>query len=142
LLPARYQSPTPESIAAAWEEAGLVDQASLSLEAFLQQPGASVRAGRALWPRYYTVDIGEPGGQWPAFNPLPFSRLGFVLAGPRGEQVVIPLSAAPAAFPNAADVLVFGCVEETYFRAAMLVFTDGSSDDLPSDQADAWVCAQ
>lgn len=139
-LPARYEPVTSEAVQVAWEQAGLANQAGMDVDTFLDQPGAQVLVGRALWPRYYAADMGEPGGDWPAFNPLPFSRLGFVLAGPRGAQVVLPLLDAPAQFPNAADVLVFGCQEVSYFRAAAVLFTDGRALDLYAGQPQAWLC--
>lgn len=140
VIPARYEPISTERLEMAWVQAGLADQAGMDLGSFLQQPGASVLVGRALWPRFYAAEMGEPGGDWPAFNPLPFARLGFVLAGPRGDQVVLPLSAAPEEFPNGADALIFGCRGETYFRAAAVLVTYDAASALVSGQPESWAC--
>ena len=133
LIPNRYVELDRATAIAEWQRSGLTAQTQLDPFDFLDQPGAAALVGRALYPRYYVAGMGEPGGQWPAFNPLPFSRLGFVLIGPQGEQVVLPISAVPAVFPNGADVLVFGCREESYLRAVAVVFSDGLAADLISD---------
>lgn len=83
--------------------------------------GLEWRVGRALFPRYYPGGVGEPGGDWPAFNPLPFSRVGFYLAGPQNEHVILPLNQSPTDFPHAVDVFVYGCVSPTYFLATEVV---------------------
>lgn len=138
LIPARYQPLNDQQATLIWEQKTLADEADMA--DFLRQPGAGVLVGRALYPRYYPANAGEPGGQWPAFNPLPFNRLGFVLLGPKGNHVILPLDAAPAAFPNGADVLVFGCQTEAYFQAVAVLFTQDDSPALLSDAADAFRC--
>lgn len=105
------------------------------VNAFLAQPGAQVINGRALWPRFYLADQGEPGGQWPAFNPLPFARLGFVLIGPQGAQVVLPLLEAPQGFENGADLVVYGCPRADYFEAVAVVASDVGWIGEPANQA-------
>lgn len=125
-----------------WRQSDLADETPLDPNSFLQQSSAQALWGRALYPRYYPAGEGEPGGQWPAFNPLPFARLGFVLIGPQGEHVVLPLEIAPEHFPNDADVLVFGCGQETYLRAVGVIFLNGEAPDLLTDlstfSCDSW----
>jgi hypothetical protein len=124
VIPQRYERVSDAAASQAWQASGAPD---FDADAFLQRPGAEVLNGRALWPRFYGANQGEPGGQWPAFNALPFARLGFVLVGPQGAQVVLPLSAAPFGFTNGADVTVFGCLQEDYFLAAAVLATRQSA---------------
>jgi hypothetical protein len=44
-------------------------------------------------------------------------RLQFTLIGPRGGLVFLPLTGAPAYFPNASDVFVVGCNTQDGVRA-------------------------
>jgi hypothetical protein len=47
--------------------------------------------------------------------------LGFYLAGPENWSIVLPLDDTPQFFPNAQDVLVFGCRVENYLIAQVIV---------------------
>ncbi len=132
-IPAHYAKVDNAAAAMEWRSSSLASQTSLDIAAFLDQPGAIAVNGRAFWPRYYGAEMGEPGGQWAAFNPLPFARVGFVLIGPQGDQVVLPLRASPAAFPNASDVLVFGCEEQGFLRAVAVLFPRHAAADLLTD---------
>lgn len=133
VVPDRYPELDRTTAANQWRQADFAEGTPLDPDAFLDQPGAVAVWGRALYPRYYVADLGEPGGQWPAFNPLPFSRLGFVLVGTQSNHVVLPLQEATAAFPNASDVLVLACREENYLRAVGVVFLENTAPDLLSD---------
>jgi hypothetical protein len=133
LVPPTFQTLGVATAVNYWHESDIATQTPLDPEAFLQQTGAVAVEGRALYPRYYVADAGEPGGQWPAFNPLPFARLGFVLVGPESNHVVLPLQSSPTDFGNASDVVVFGCKEEGYLRAIAVVFIQAESQDVLSD---------
>jgi hypothetical protein len=133
LVPDRYAAANDTSALAAWRQSDFAGATSLDPAAFLEQDDATVLTGRALYPRYYAAGFGEPGGQWPAFNPQPFARLGFVLVGPGGQNVILPLQSAPAAFPNAVDVIVFACQAENYLRAVAVLFPNHEAADLISD---------
>lgn len=91
------------------------------LEQFVEAENAILIQGRVLYPRFYRSDQGEPGGEWPAFSPREYPRLGFVLGGPWNAQVVLPLSEAPDFFPHASDAIIFGCPAEEYVRAKLVV---------------------
>jgi len=76
--------------------------------AFLQQPGAVVVQGRALYPLFYRQGQGEPTRYAP-YHPREYPRLVFVLIGPQGMQHVMLAASGPQVIPNAADVTVLGC---------------------------------
>jgi hypothetical protein len=109
LYPSRY-SPQPASalaseLAAYTSEMGLGPDA---VESFLEEPGAVLFQGRALYPRYYRREVGV------AFSPKPFQarsypRTIFELIGPHGLAYAILPGRAPDTFPNATDALVLGC---------------------------------
>lgn len=137
-LPELFTSPyylarTPEEIVIRVDEAGLLDQVGFSrddLTAFLSQPGALVREGRVLYPRYYRTGEGEPDRST-YYRFLDYQRLVFTLIGPNNptpEGVVIPGDPPPFSF-HAADVIVFGCWNTTYYApyldAVMVVVTSG-----------------
>jgi len=140
VIPSRYQAPTAEDVQRMWDESELSVNFNFNASEFLSQPKAEALVGRALYPRFYDTNEGEPGGQMSAFDPLPLSRVAFSLVGEKNSQVAFPLELAPAAFPNASDVLVIGCEEENYFRAAAVLFMDNSAPNLMSSVTDPFSC--
>lgn len=94
------------------------------IDSFLDDERAQIILGRALYPRFYGVDKGEPGGDWPAFSPREYPRLGFVLVGPTQTNVVLPLDQAPAYFPHASDVIVFVCPADGFMLAKQVVLIE------------------
>jgi hypothetical protein len=119
----RYQSLSVEQTLAQNEQA--LDAAGLnatSIKAFLQSQDAKIIVGRALYPRYYKKDQGEP-----LFYPtlkMPFPRTTFTLIGPDGEHGVILPGGVPQHFPHAADVLVIGCQGTNYLDALAVIVLD------------------
>ncbi|GAB4500250.1 MAG: hypothetical protein OHK003_19650 [Anaerolineales bacterium] len=125
----RYQVREPEKILAELEGSGLLEQAGLSnaeLLEFLSHPGARIREGRALYPRYYPSGTGETDRST-YYRYLDYQRLVFTLIGPyspSAEGVVIPGFAPPFPF-HAEDVVVLGCWNTTYYAPfidAVVVF--------------------
>jgi hypothetical protein len=76
-----------------------------ALQNMLDEPGVTVVAGRALYPRWFAARDGALGSRNP-LGPRLYPRLGFYLAGPESRAVVLPLELAPEWLPHAADVLV------------------------------------
>jgi hypothetical protein len=93
-----------------------------SIKTFLQSQDATILVGRALYPRYYKKNQGEP-----LFYPtlkLPFPRTTFTLIGPDGEHGVILPGDVPQHFPHAADVIVIGCQGANYLDALAIIVLD------------------
>ncbi len=112
-VPQRYAKIGREDIAPYFNDAP-------GLEQFVEEEAIMLQ-GRALYPRFYKYDQGEPGGEWPAFSAREYPRLGFVLGGPWNAHVVLPLDAAPEFFPHATDAIVIGCPAEEHIRAKLVV---------------------
>ncbi len=93
------------------------------IERFLETSNAGIFAGRALYPRHYKMDQGEPHF-FPTIN-MPFPRTTFTLIGPVGELGVILPGGIPSYFPHASDVVVIGCSGEKYFDALAVIVLDG-----------------
>ena len=70
--------------------------------------GAIVFTGRALYPRYYKKDQGEPGSPDP-LGPKAYPFIGFYLAKEFYDPIVLPVVKPPRLFPNGADALVIRC---------------------------------
>ena len=102
--------------------AGLDMQA---ISSFQQNNEAAVLIGRALYPRYYKKDQGEPIF-YPTLN-MPFPRTTFTLIGPDGENGVILPGEVPTYFPHATDVLVIGCRNTDYLDALAVIVLDEKS---------------
>jgi hypothetical protein len=94
----------------------------------ISDPSIEAYMGRGLYPRFYRAGKGEPGTsyRWPAHTTRDYNRLGFYLAGPDNWSVVLPLDETPQFFPNAQDVLVFGCQVENYLIAQVVLLFDSS----------------
>ncbi len=80
--------------------------------------GAGVLSGRALYPRFFRENLGEPGSGNP-FGPRPYPRIGFQLAGPITTPVLLPSQNKPVYFPHAADVLLVGCSNDDILAVAV-----------------------
>lgn len=129
----RYQVRQPEEILGSLDEAGLLQQTGFSrdeLLAFLSQPDAMIREGRALYPRYYPSGDGEQDRST-YYRYLDYQRLVFTLIGPYSavhEGVVIP-GFAPSISFHAEDVIVLGCRNTTYYApfidAVAVISTSG-----------------
>ncbi len=116
LYPPRYPSKNPS---------GLVDEAvphlsnlglnTTDVKAFLGKRGAVLLHGRALYPRYYRRDVGEPVRYRP-YRAEVFPRTVFIVIGPAGLVYAILPGPVPKVLPNASDVFLLGCqsLEEGY----------------------------
>lgn len=138
IVPDRYTQDSTE-VSQAWEEVGLAEETGVDMQTFLAQPNAALRIGRALYPRYYAANEGEPGGD-SAFHDQPFARMAFWVVGPVTDRVALPLLTVPVGFPNAVDVYVIGCEGGAFFRAAAVIFPNGDAPNLVASAEDAFVC--
>ncbi|HSO27755.1 MAG TPA: hypothetical protein VLS48_06765, partial [Anaerolineales bacterium] len=99
-----------------WEDLSPDERAGLER---VLAAGGQVQAGRALFPRFYPAERGEPGSRNP-MGPQPYPRLGFYLVGAVTQPALLPLRRAPEVFPNAADALTLRCPDGEL--AAVVVF--------------------
>jgi hypothetical protein len=129
----RYEKRKSEAMLAVLESSGLLGDAGFTREeltVFLSQPGAMIREGRVLYPRYYRAGEGEPDRST-YYRFLEYQRLVFTLIGPNNptpEGVVIPGDPPPFNF-HVADAIVIGCWNTTYYSpfidaVAVFVFSD------------------
>ena len=124
-VPTRYQSQFSVSDLASEFPQFSEDE----LQEFLQKEGGNVANGRALYPRYYRTGEGEPGESWAAFLVRDFPRLGFFMVGPFKGSVILPIDKSPDWFPNASDVIILGCNQDTYLDAAAIKISHSESVD-------------
>jgi len=125
--PQRYPAVIQEQMLASFmasAELSAQDQAELTK---LIEGNGLVSVGRALYPRFYKADQGEPGSPDP-LGPQTYPRLGFYLAGQTYKPVILPLNHAPGWFPNASDALVIACPDGQ--AAAVAIFTSPQADPL------------
>jgi hypothetical protein len=115
-VPQKYEQLTKADVAKYFDDLP-------GMENFLDEENGVLLYGRALYPRFYKADQGEPGGDWPAFSPRPYSRLGFVLIGPRDAHVVLSADETPIFFPHASDAIVFGCPADERIQAKLVVLS-------------------
>jgi hypothetical protein len=128
LIPADYPQETLEQVSGRLNEEGVLDTLGIGpaeMEQFLNQKGAILLAGEAIYPRFYPIDEGEPD-QYSYLRPMKFPRLTFTLIGEQGGFVLLPLEKSPVSFPNGRNVVVLGCQGE-YVDAAAVVLTDDQS---------------
>ena len=93
---------------------------------FLQQPGVTLISGRALYPRFYAKGENEPKTGKTGYAGLNFARLVFSVVGSKNPLAVLPIDQSPGYFPNAADVLMAGCMKDHYFQAVVVSVNQGT----------------
>jgi hypothetical protein len=110
-----------ESLQAAgyFETAGIT---SAQLDGFLEQPSAVLMYGRALYPRFYKVNAGEPDNSYP-YRTLAYPRLAFELINSNQPiGVILPIEKITS-FPNESDTLIVGCINKNLsFVDALVIF--------------------
>lgn len=87
------------------------------LKASALAPGQIVLTGRAIYPRYYKANQGEPDTAKLGYGKSAQARLVFFLAGEESTLVIFPLESSPKFFPNTASVAVFGKQQDGYLLA-------------------------
>lgn len=142
-VPYRFQDVNTEELLAIYEKQGLLDQYGLErsrLTSFLRQNDAVGLIGVAFYPRYFDAFEGENGTGWPDRVPKDFNRLGFYLAEDNRPFISLPVDAAPDYFPNASNVLVFGCQAKNHIKANVVIFADNPQKMLISPDIN-WECS-
>jgi len=100
------------------------------LDTFFTNSRAILVEGRALYPRYYYGDQGEPGSA-AALKPFEFPRFVFRLISPGYPgYVMLPASISPDPFPHTSDVIVLGCVNDGGWIDAYAVILSGATDTV------------
>ncbi len=111
------------------------------IEELRSDPDSTALWGRALYPRFYKEEAGEPGSGWAAFKASPYSKLGFVMITPYGDsQAVLPLESTPAYFPNASDALLVGCKREGWIEVSAVLVELDKIELYLSSQSSAFKC--
>jgi hypothetical protein len=91
----------------------------------LSDSNAVAIIGRALYPRFYKTGQGiEEGSQMVLTQERDYNRIGFSVIGEQEAAVLLRLQKPPAYFPNASDVLVFGCWNNQYIEATAVLVMD------------------
>ncbi len=63
---------------------------------------------KALYPKYYPAEVGEPGIGLPWLNPKDTAHLGFSIVGPIISGVVLETEDTPPRFKNNQEVIIIG----------------------------------
>lgn len=80
------------------------------LAAFINDENSFIWQGRALYPRFYHADGGEPAKG--PYRIMGFPRIIFTVVGPNTEKAghaVLPTTIFPSNFPHNAEVTLIGC---------------------------------
>jgi hypothetical protein len=142
-IPSRYDENSVDQTLVALENNGLLGLASIDkpfIDQFLDGDHSKVIVGRALYPRFYTKGIGEPGSGWPSFQPRDYNRLGFLVIGTQEAQVVLPLPGPPDEFDHSSDVLVLGCKRNNYIYASLVISLNTHNQAILRSESPDWAC--
>jgi hypothetical protein len=125
LIPRRYPIQTKtELISEVYQSEQLLNSGVnlVELEKFLLQPGTQIIKGRALYPRFYASDDGEPNTAKTGYEILPYPRTLFLMASNEYNGLIqLKAGSPPAYLPNASDVIVVGCDAQKYTEAQMVL---------------------
>ena len=127
VVPPRYERVTPAQAVGRLQArlpVGEEDERLHLLQGFATQPETQVKWGRGLYPRYFQA--GEVLRSYEAFSDV--RRLRFEIIGPQPGEVILPGIDLPEYFPNASDVVVFGCQEPEYMDALLVVVLNPAGD--------------
>jgi hypothetical protein len=125
-IPLRYTTQAQEQMLSSFlNSPNLTQEQGQALQDLLVN-GKSI-FGRALYPRYYPANQGEPAATDP-LGPQPYPRLGFYLANQIFQPIVLPYDRQPEFFPGGADALVLVCPDGS--AGVIVVFT--SPNDPPA----------
>ncbi|MCC6146821.1 MAG: hypothetical protein IT308_04570, partial [Anaerolineaceae bacterium] len=127
VVPPRYDDVSPAEAASRLQARQLQEMGEERLENlqnFAALPGARVKWGRGLYPRYF--EAGETLRSYEAFSDL--RRLRFEVIGPQPGEVILPGAAQPDFFPDASDVVAFGCQTPEYLDALLVVVLASNGD--------------
>jgi hypothetical protein len=128
-FPKRYDDAKREAMIAMLLQSEQLSQTQRNDVSALISQGAIAYAGRALYPRYFASNVGNPGvGKTHPFAPKPYPRMGFYLAGSQNETLSIPVEGS-SSFPSGQDVLVIGCNTRDLLLVARFS-TKGTIDGL------------
>jgi len=113
---------------------------------FASLPNVILTRGKALYPRYYYMNKGEPSKKG-VYRIMAFPRLAFTLIGPDGTFAsVLPaagIESYPSDFPQAAETILLGCNSGEDTSALAVIVDDGSAEpvvDLRTPPAVALQC--
>lgn len=94
------------------------------------RPGEVALYGRAVYPRYYESDDGEPGTAKLGYGRSEQARLVFFLVGSNNGLVVFGLDTAPEYFPHASDVYMVGTYSNGFFSPRVVMVTKNSRTEV------------
>lgn len=112
------------------------------LQAVLDQSQTGWYYGKALYPRYYSANQGEPSPN-SEMHTLPYDRIVFEMIGPDGNNfILLPSTTRGKKLQNGADVLVFGCRRDANTIDGWLVVINptGSPAVLKRDPQQSYTC--
>jgi 4-amino-4-deoxy-L-arabinose transferase-like glycosyltransferase len=99
------------------------------INTFLEQKGAVLLSGIALYPRYIRPGVNIHL----ADAPSGYKYLHFWLMNETDNQIVLPLEASPGGIPHTAIVSVLGCKEEAYISAYAVIVLQPAKQILIRD---------
>jgi hypothetical protein len=94
------------------------------------QEGEIALYGRAVYPRYYDAQEGEPGTAKLGYGKDEKARLVFLLIGPQSSLVIFELENAPPFFPHTSDVYMIGTPMGNYFAPRVVKVIKDSQTEL------------
>ncbi|MFN2175968.1 MAG: ArnT family glycosyltransferase [Anaerolineales bacterium] len=139
VYPPRYTRSMSENMSEMFINSDLLDDnLQENLNQFLEG-GGQILTGRALYPRLFPPDTGEPGNK-DYYPSKPYPYLSFMLIGPEWKPVRIPLEKLEVDFPDGSDVLVLTCPDWDSNSLAAGIYNDSLelegivvSDPLPQE---------
>ena len=92
--------------------------------------------GRAIYPRFYQANDGEPLSDKTGYRVLDYARFTFLLVSPTNSLVILKDEESPQVFPNASDVMVLGCPQGNYIDAALVILPEENAFYTAGNLAD------
>lgn len=136
IFPKRYADYSKEEVLNILDERGSLKDVPYEkeqIQQFLNDDNSYLWMGRALYPKFFFADQGEYSSSKEMVKEYP--RLVFVMIGGSDDKSItglLPTNQFPDYFPNASDVIVFGCRDSFSDVLSVVVLDDKKGDRVYS----------
>ena len=128
IVPERYPSLPLDELQAKFHQslnsAPLSKEELQKIDELIADEAMFLGYGRAIYPRFYQANDGEPLSDKTGYRVLDYARFTFLLVSPTNSLVILKDEESPQVFPNASDVMVLGCPQGNYIDAALVILPE------------------
>jgi hypothetical protein len=112
------------------------------IETLLLDPEVILMNGRMLYPRFYEPGEGEDKTGKTGYEPLPYGRYVFLMAGEPEGTVIFPHIVSNLPLRHAEHAIIIGCKEGLAVKALLVAPQNKPEQLYTSHPIENWSCSQ